>query len=220
MLVVEEFPDRDLGVNYTIVLNNTAYRGVLPWDYTQYRYGWTEDRVDYYISNALARSATEKKLGREKFPSTPSTLYLKHWSDGDPYNMSEPPQISTTANVSWTQGFFNSSLMTKAEHNEFDSRCHDSDACSMDNITLRGYSAYPGEPLFKYKPSYKRNILRMFAVWVLVSLVAITVTFVQCGPPEMPRKQNMVPKPEKVISCHRLPPQIADLVLTSEDDIG
>jgi hypothetical protein len=107
-LLGEEFPDRDLGVNFAVILNNTdtSFKGVSPWDFTELRFDWLPDKVDFWIGDVLTRSAKSDNISREKYPVTPSPMYFKHWSDGDPYAMGGPPPNRTTGNVGWMRAFF------------------------------------------------------------------------------------------------------------------
>jgi hypothetical protein len=210
MLLGGEFPDRDLGVNYTVILNSTEYKGVSPWDFTELRFDWTEDKVDYYIGNILSRSAKKKNISSLKWPSTPSPLFLKHWSDGDAYGMGGPPPNRTSGHVGWTRAFFNSSTMTKAQHKEFDNRCHVTDSCLVDDITLRGYSPFLNEATLRWKTPPPMTSVRTFKYVVLSASVGLTVfLLVNITIQRWPTKASKPPKTEKTKFCLRLPPQIA-----------
>ena len=63
----DEFPDRKLGVNYT-VLSNSSNR-ISPWDYTEYRVDWTAKQVNWTIGGKLFRQLN--KTSGDKFPETP-----------------------------------------------------------------------------------------------------------------------------------------------------
>ena len=138
MFVRNEFPDRDLGVNYTTLANRT--NGVLPWDYTEYRVDWSEEKIDYYIGGNLFRSVV--KDHKMNYPQTPAPLRLKHWSVGNWFTMQGPPTNRSEANVGWVRLFFNSSLTTDQDREEFMVRCSLEQACSTDNMALRGSSPF------------------------------------------------------------------------------
>ena len=138
MLVHDEFPDRDLGVNYSVLANST--NKISPWDYTEFKVDWTQNNVDYYVGDKLFRSVTKKSDNR--FPQTPAPLVLKHWSVGDYFSTQGPPSNRSVANVGWVRLFFNSSLSNDEDRVAFASRCTLADTCSTDDTSLRGSSHY------------------------------------------------------------------------------
>ena len=144
-LVRGEFPDIDLGYNFTKLIDN----GTNPWDYTEYRLDWSRHRIDYYIGGDLVRTLTTKQNGT--LPSTPTPFRIKHWSVGNKYSMQGPPYLRSVANVAWVRMFFNSSLATHENKTAFDQRCNINDACLMDDMTLRGSTAYPHEATHEWK---------------------------------------------------------------------
>ena len=66
----DEFPDRTLGVNYT-VLSNTSNQ-IFPWDYTEYRLDWTPKQVNWTIGGKLFRQINQAV--DDKFPQTPGMI--------------------------------------------------------------------------------------------------------------------------------------------------
>ena len=72
MLNGDEFPSRALGVNYSILSNDTNpwNNNVSPWDYTEYRVDWTPKQVNWTIGGKLFRQLNRTD---EKFPQTPGT---------------------------------------------------------------------------------------------------------------------------------------------------
>ena len=152
-----EFPDRDLGANFS-ALSNTS--NIDPWHYTEYRIDWSEKKVDYYIGGILFRSV--KKDSKLNYPETPSPLRFKHWSVGNWFTMQGPPENRSEANVGWVRSFFNSSLTTDDERKEFTARCDLRQACSTDNMALRGASPFSSKSVAAWKqaelPSPARNI--------------------------------------------------------------
>jgi hypothetical protein len=138
MLSQAEFPDRDLGVNYSVLSNGTY--GTSPWDYTEFRIDWTEKEVKYYIGGNLFRTILKDQA--TSFPQTPTAFRLKHWSVGDYFTTQGPPTNRSVANIGWMRIFFNSSLTTEQDQRAFTERCSLKDACTTEDMTLRGYSPY------------------------------------------------------------------------------
>ncbi len=83
MLSHEEFPDRTLGVNYSVLSNST--NDISPWDYTEFRLDWTEQELKYSIGGKPFRTISKKSS--KNFPETPTLLRLKHWSVGNWFTM-------------------------------------------------------------------------------------------------------------------------------------
>ncbi|KAJ9645208.1 hypothetical protein H2199_003214 [Coniosporium tulheliwenetii] len=97
-----EFPERDLGVNYSILSNSSMVNGTAsPWNFTEVRIDWTEEEVRYFIGTNLTRSG--KRKGGKKIPETPAPFYLRHWSTGDTYSTEGPPTERSVASVGWTR---------------------------------------------------------------------------------------------------------------------
>jgi hypothetical protein len=141
MLSQAEFPSRDLGVNYS-VLSNSTY-DLSPWDYTEFRIDWTAKAVKYYVGGYLFRTILRGHA--TSFPETPTAFRMKHWSVGDYFTTQGPPANRSVANVGWMRLFFNSSLTTEQDQHAFTERCSLRDACTTEDMTLRGYSPYVQE---------------------------------------------------------------------------
>lgn len=62
----DEFPDRKLGVNYSVLSNSS--NNISPWDYTEYRVDWTPKQVNWTIGGKLFRQLNKTS---DKFPQTP-----------------------------------------------------------------------------------------------------------------------------------------------------
>ncbi|KAA8569942.1 hypothetical protein MFRU_005g00930 [Monilinia fructicola] len=211
-LLGEEFPDRVRGLNFSTLSNNASYSPEInPWDLTEIRVDWTQDSVKFYIGNVLARSVFTKNSSSKTFPVTPSPLLFKLWSNGDSYFTAGPPTKKTTANLGWTRSFFNSSVMTKEQHKEFDTRCAVTDACLMDDISLRGYTDFGVDSIAKWKAIHHESGVRTFAYICLSCSVALTVLLL-CNVTfqRWPTKDSKAPKEPKVYTCYRLPPQISN----------
>ena len=152
-----EFANRDRGVSYKALANRT--NGILPWDYTEYRFDWFENKVDYYIAGKLFRTVLRSRDGSKNFPQTPAPIRLKHWADGDWFTTQGPPTNRSEANVGWFRSFFNSSLTTDADRAAFTRRCNLKQACSTEDMQLRGSSPYTRESVARWSqaPLHVRN---------------------------------------------------------------
>ncbi|KAH7062457.1 hypothetical protein B0J12DRAFT_707761 [Macrophomina phaseolina] len=174
-LMQNEWPGRDLGINYTVLGNSSLANGTAwPWDFMEFRIDWTDKEVRYYVGQNNSRTVTKKKHGH--IPTTPSPLYFRHWSTGNTYSMEGPPYWRSVANVGWMRMFFNTSTMTTEQHKEFDARCTVQDACSMDDMSLRLVSSYPTNATVKWKHHDPRGGLLTAPLWISV-IMAIFSTF-------------------------------------------
>jgi hypothetical protein len=63
----DEFPDRTLGVNYSVLSNSS--NNISPWNYTEYRVDWTPKQVNWTIGGKLFRMLN--RTSGDKFPQTP-----------------------------------------------------------------------------------------------------------------------------------------------------
>ncbi|PSN64861.1 hypothetical protein BS50DRAFT_555040 [Corynespora cassiicola Philippines] len=180
-----EFTTRDLGVNFTTLLedpasnrNYTTLGGVLSngsvdaWDYAEYRIDWNEDLINFYIGGNLTRSVLHRD--NKGMPSVPSPFYFKHWSTGNRFSMEGPPGRESIANIGWIRMFFNSSSMTKEAHEDFASRCSLAEACSMDDISLRGSTTYSEQSTKKWKQKNNKDVKRMPALWISVICISFS----------------------------------------------
>ena len=180
-----EFTERDLGINYTQLLegpsanhNYTTLAGGLsngsvnPWDFTEYRIDWTEDYINFYVGGNLTRQVLHKN--KKDMPSVPAPVYLKHWSTGNRYSMRGPPGRTSAAEVGWTRMFFNSSSMNDAARKDFVDRCSVVDACSMDDSTLRGSTNFAEEATKKWRQDPPKSIKRMPALWISIACLALS----------------------------------------------
>lgn len=173
MLSNEDFPASNYRVPFGNMTNATWGNGTIdPWDYTEYRIDWTEHYVKFFIGGKLAREILREE--HHNLLSVPSPIYLRHWSNGNPYYSEGPPKNITYANVGWTRLFFNSSLMTDDDHKHFDQRCRPTDACRASDMTLRGSSDYPVEAQHVWHQVNKPSPNRKFAIWISVACAGIT----------------------------------------------
>lgn len=149
-LVNGEYPSNSLAVNYTVLeAGSPKLAAIDPWDFFTVRIDWTKKRLNFTVADNTTRSVTPSD---ESFPTEPLPLIFKHWSTGDSEWMQGPPVSRTVANVEWVRAFFNSSLTTAAEMKSFDEQCQVSDACDVDDMSLRNSSSYSADALIKYKP--------------------------------------------------------------------
>src|SRR5947199_10556934 len=88
--------------------------------------------------------------------------------------MQGPPLNRSVANVAWVRLFFNTSLMTKDEHLKFDSRCHVSDACAMEDMTLRGSSPHSSEATLEWKQTNPHSTKPVVAIVIAVICISLT----------------------------------------------
>ena len=170
MFIRNEFPDRDLGVNYTTLANSS--NGVLPWDYTEYRLDWSEEKVEYYIGGKPFR--TVLKDGKKNYPQTPAPLRLKHWSVGNWFTMQGPPVNRSEANVGWVRTFFNSSLTTDQDRGKLLLQCKLAQACSTDNMALRGSTPFYAESVADWRQAELPRPDRMIPKVLLISCGALS----------------------------------------------
>ncbi|KAL0258430.1 hypothetical protein SLS55_007606 [Diplodia seriata] len=174
-LMQGEWPDRDLGINYTVLANSSLANGTAsPQDFMEFRIDWTEKEVRYFVGQNNSRTVTKKKHG--SVPMTASPLYFRHWSIGNTYAMEGPPHWRSAANVGWMRMFFNTSTMTDEQHKEFDARCTIEDACSMNDLSLRLVSPYHANATVKWKHHDPRGGLLTAPIWMSV-IMAIFSTF-------------------------------------------
>jgi hypothetical protein len=181
-----EFPTRNVGMNFTDLSSHAAANhnysvlakpsttngSVNAWDWTEYRIDWTEDYINFYIGGHCTRTILKKK--NKGMPSVPAPFFLKHWSTGNRYNMEGPPKRESVASVGWVRMFFNSSMMSVDQHTEFVARCPLTDACSMDDFTIRGSTPYAEEAVRKWKQASHKSVKRMPALWISVVCIAFS----------------------------------------------
>jgi hypothetical protein len=169
MLYADEFSDRSLGVNYSVIANETFS----PWNYTEYRIDWTKDNITWFIGGKPYRTRTREE--DPWLPSAPAPFELKHWSTGDFFSMQGPPASRSVANVGWMRLFFNSTTTADADERSLDRRCKVLDACSVDNMELRGSTPYSEAATVKWKQVKTKEVKRVIALWFCVACISLTV---------------------------------------------
>ncbi|KAA6406669.1 MAG: hypothetical protein FRX48_09601 [Lasallia pustulata] len=174
-LLHDDFPDPSRGCGYDNMTNITTS----PWDFTEYRVDWTADETKYFIDDVLYLRIT-KEFDDKKLPSVPGALYFTHWSTGNWYSSQGPPKNDSFANVGWVRSFFNSSLMSKDDHAAFDSRCSVSDACAVDDMTLRGLTPYSPAATLIWKQVNPPRGTRLPAL-IIVIICSVLSALVLCN---------------------------------------
>jgi len=144
-----EYPSEEYGLNYTALEKGSdSLSAVNPWDFITIRMDWTKKHVNFTLAENLTRSIVHKK---GSFPTEPMPLSFKHWSTGDSEWMQGPPKNRSIASVAWVRAFFNSSVKTIAQQQQFDAQCNLAMACDVDDITLRTSTDYTSASLKAWK---------------------------------------------------------------------
>lgn len=145
-----EWPSQDLAINYTVLETQSNQSSASrPWDFVDIRLDWSDEHVDFWIGDNRTRAVSKDK---RPLPSVPQPLHLRHWSTGDTNFMQGPPLNRSVANVRWIRSFFNTSLMTEADHVAYNERCIHIEPCSVDDMRLRGSSLYPEAATIRWQP--------------------------------------------------------------------
>lgn len=172
-LINGEYPGNDHALNYSLIQSGTPeHPGRSPWTFMDVGFDWSTDVVDFYVDGNRTRHDTKKD---RTLPQVPGALHFEHWSTGDADYMQGPPVNASVANIKWIRGFFNSSLMTAMDHTNYDRRCGASLACSTDDITLRGSTAYTMDATVPYKQMRAQEHLRNIAGYVAASFSVIGI---------------------------------------------
>ena len=175
MFVNEESPGPSNSIPFVNMTDAAWGNGQIdPWNYTEYRVDWTSDSVDFYIGGQLARTILTKD--NDALLSVPSSFYLRHWSNGDPAYSAGPPMDLTHAEVGWIRMFFNSSLMTDDDHEDFDKRCRSTDKCWVNDMTIRGSTGSPPQATNAWVQINQPSPNRKFAIWMAVVCASITTS--------------------------------------------
>ena len=172
------------GVNFSDYGNASYnYKGS-PWDLVPYRIEWNSTRVEWFLGDAMVRNVTKKT---KKPPLAPAPLYFQHWSLGDKYSSMGPPQKQSHANIAVLRAFFNSSLMSKEDHEAYDQRCNFMATCQVSDYRLRGATTYNATSTAKFKEAPIRYTARWPAIFLLsisasVTLILLIHTFFKRAP--------------------------------------
>ncbi|CAD0093950.1 unnamed protein product [Aureobasidium vineae] len=148
-LINGEYPSQKYGLNYTILEKGSDnLSAVNPWDFITIRMDWTKNHINFTLAENLTRSIPYKK---DAFPTEPMPLGFKHWSTGDSEWMQGPPKNRSVASVAWVRAFFNSSVTTTAQQQQFNTQCNLALACDVDDHTLRTSTNYTSASLKAWK---------------------------------------------------------------------
>jgi len=82
----------------------------------EYRFDWTPDRVAFYVDGKFVHEMTEN------IPTEGGTMFVNHWSNGDPAWSAGPPEKDTVMTVSYIKAYFNSTD-TERSQNAYKERC-------------------------------------------------------------------------------------------------
>ncbi|KAJ4361762.1 hypothetical protein N0V83_010702 [Neocucurbitaria cava] len=180
--------ERSKGVNFTDFGNSSYNFATSPWGFVPYRIDWTDKKADFFIGDALARSIKSHESPKE-WPRTPSTLYIRHSSIGDAYTSEGPPPNGSYAQLGRIRAFFNSSMMTTAEHASFDARCRGLEAsdnapaanssstsrqCLVSDMSLRGSTTYSTTATTQFKQRSIDYTKRWPAIFMASTCIAIS----------------------------------------------
>lgn len=72
-------------------------------------------------------------------------------------------QNATQSHVLWVRNFFNSSVMTKAQHTAFNERCASAPRCATADLSLRGYTPFGPQSEKRWKGPPKNKPIRKLA---------------------------------------------------------
>jgi hypothetical protein len=187
---------RSKGVNFTNFGNSTYNFLSSPWGFVTYRIDWTAQKADFFIGDALARTVSARDTSKG-WPTTPSTLYIRHSSTGDTYTSEGPPPNGSFAHVGMIRAFFNSSLMSAADHASFDARCRIGSSvrdgrgpqqqCLVTDTMLRGSTPFlhTATLRFKARPTdYKKRWPAIFvaSICITISTVLLAHALVKRAP--------------------------------------
>jgi hypothetical protein len=172
---------RSKGVNFSDFGNSTYNVSSSPWGFVTYRVDWTAQKADFFIGDGLARTVSARDTSG-RWPTTPSTLYIRHSSTGDAYTSQGPPPNGSFACVGMIRAFFNSSLMSAADHATLDARCRIGSSvgggrglqpqCLVSDTMLRGSTPFSHTATLRFKarpPHYKKR-------WPAIIVASICIT--------------------------------------------
>lgn len=195
-LIEREFPNQNLGVNYSTIAQNGSktMSAINPWDFLELRIDWTAEIINFYVAGNLTRSIDKSNYGH--IPITPAPLTIKHWSTGDNYFMQGPPRNGASAELGWLRLFFNSSQTNNTQLQRLLNECQVADSCSVDDWTLRGATAYDTtatvpwkEPRISYVKSWPAIVISSLSI----ALSAGLLIHAMIRRPPWKRNQNTKP---------------------------
>lgn len=204
-LVNGEWPEHKAVTNFTTLES----AGVDPWNsFTNVRFSWNESAVVFHVADNVTRLITKED---RSLPEAGQALQIQTWSTGDKtFGKGPPMQNATQSHVLWVRNFFNSSVMTKAQHTAFNDRCASASRCATSDLSLRGYTPYGQESEQRWKGPPKNKPIRKLAGVVAAccssfGIFALTNVFLRRTP-----WKKLWPKPKRVIEITEKPVDITD----------
>jgi beta-glucanase (GH16 family) len=88
-------------------------------EFHEYRFDWSRDKVSFYVDGKWLHDMTGN------VPRSAGTLFLNHWSNGDPAWSAGPPKKDTVMTISYVKAYFNST--DEARHEKYEDRCPEYD---------------------------------------------------------------------------------------------
>jgi len=82
----------------------------------EYRFDWTPERVAFYVDGSFLYEMTRN------IPTEGGSIFLNHWSNGDPAWSAGPPDQDTVMTISYIKAYFNSTDTTRSQH-DYQKRC-------------------------------------------------------------------------------------------------
>jgi hypothetical protein len=153
-----EWPAPETTTNLTLLVD----AGLDPWNsFTDVRFSWNESAVVFDIAENMTRLIKKKD---RTLPTAGQALQIKTWSIGDKtYGQGPPMRNATQSHVLWVRAFFNSSMMTTAQHAAFDQRCAATPRCVTADTSLRGYTAFGPASEQRWKEPPKNKPIKKLA---------------------------------------------------------
>jgi len=95
--------------------SNTSEFKVKPLDYRpdeqfhEYRFDWSPNKVEFFVDGKSIHSMTDQ------VPDSAGSLFLNHWSNGDPAWSAGPPNKDVAMTISYVKAYFNSTEQEKKD---------------------------------------------------------------------------------------------------------
>jgi hypothetical protein len=204
-LVNGEWPEPKAVTNFTILES----AGINPWNsFTNVRFSWNESAVVFHVADNMTRLITKED---RSLPAAGQALQLETWSTGDKTFGNGPPlQNATQSHVLFVRTFFNSSVMTKADHTAFNQRCASAPRCATADLSLRGYTPFGPESEQRWKGPPKNKPIRKLAGIVAAccssfGVFALTNVFLRRTP-----WQKLWPRSKRFVETSDKPADMTD----------
>ncbi|KAF2198071.1 concanavalin A-like lectin/glucanase [Delitschia confertaspora ATCC 74209] len=102
----------------------------------EYRFDWTKDRVSFFVDGNWLWDMTDN------VPKDAGTLFLNHWSNGDPLWSAGPVNKDTVMTVSYIKAYFNSG--DEQRKKDYTKRCPTMDPAKVCEIPHQSSPPTPG----------------------------------------------------------------------------